>query len=182
MDREIDILNYLPNVIKEFREFKALAIAENPELIALWEVLENVMNDQFVNDSTENGVKRWESILKIVPRGTDSLDIRKFRILTRLNEQLPYTMTTLENQLLTLCGADGYSVELENENYTLIVKVNLIAKGKFNEVDALLNRTVPANIVIDLRLLYNQHSTLKQFTHGQLKAFTHKQLRNEVLS
>lgn len=182
MDREIDVLTYLPNVIKEFREFKAIALAENPELISLWEVLENVMNDQFVNDSTENGVKRWETILKIVPRGTDSLDVRKFRILARLNEQLPYTMRTLENQLLTLCGADGYSVELQNETYTLIVKVNLVAKGKFNEVDALLNRTVPANMVIDLRLIYNQHSTLSQLTHGQLSAFTHSHIRNEVLT
>ena len=182
LDREIDISNYIPNILKEFREFKALAASENPELLSLWGVLENVMNDQFVNDSTENGVKRWESILKIVPKGTDSLDIRKFRISTRLNEQLPYTYTTLEQQLVTLCGDNGFSMELQNEIYTLIIKVNLTAKGKFNEVDSLMQRMVPANIVIDLSLLYNQHLTLANFTHSQLAAYTHNQLRNEVIS
>lgn len=182
MDREINILNYLPNVIKEFREFKTLSVAENPELLTLWQVLENVMNDQFVDDATENGVKRWESILKIVPRASDNLDIRKFRIITRLNEQLPYTFSTLEQQLVTLCGVDGFNLELQNDNYKLIVKVNLTAKGKFNEVNALLHRTVPANMIIDLKLIYNQHEILEQFTHGELAAYTHYQLRSEVLN
>ena len=45
----------------------------------------------------------------------------------------------------------------------------------------MLKETVPANMVLDLSLLYNQHKTLKQFTHRQLSAFTGKQIRNEVL-
>lgn len=168
--------------MKEFREFKAISTAETPELLYLWGVLEDVMNDQFVNDATQNGVKRWESILKIVPKGTDSLDIRKFRILTRLNEQLPYTYTTLEQRLITLCGQNGYSLQLNNTEYTLKVRVELTVKGKFDEVKSMLQRIVPANIVIDLSLLYNQHSLLSNFTHSQLANYTHDQLRNEVLT
>jgi hypothetical protein len=182
MDREINLLNYLPSVMQEFKEFKVLAEAENPEVSALWSVLEDIMNDQFINDSTENGVKRWETILKIIPKGTDSLDVRKFRILTRLNEKLPYTFTALEQQLVTLCGADRFSLELNNGTYTLTVRVELAAKGKFDEVNELLKRTVPANIVIDLSLLYNQQSVLSGFTHGQLSAYTHNQLRIEVIN
>lgn len=182
LDREINVLEYLPNVIREFKEFQSLAIVQNPEIKELWSIVENVMSDQFLNDSTENGVKRWEDILRIVPKGTDSIDLRKFRILARLNEQLPYTILTLEQQLFNLCGKDGYEVELRNKEYILKVKVSLVAKGKLNEVDELLKRVVPANMIIDLTLMYNQHSTLKKFTHGQMKIFTHKQLRNEVLT
>jgi len=45
-----------------------------------------------------------------------------------------------------------------------------------------LQRVIPANMIIDLRLIYNQHLTLKQFTHAHLQTYTHNQLRNEVIS
>ena len=90
-------------------------------------------------------------------------------------------MKTLKQQLEALCGKDGYSIELYNDAYTIEVKVNLIAKSNFDDVDALLQRVIPANMIIDLRLIYNQHSTLKQFTHAHLQTYTHNQLRSEVL-
>lgn len=177
-----NLIDYLPGILREFKEFQVISETENPEVDALWAVIENIMNDQFVDDSTENGVKRWESMLTIVPKGTDTLDVRKFRILTRLNEKLPYTTTKLDQQMRTLCGEGGYSITLQNLSYTLIVKIALIAKGEFDEVGSLLNRTVPANLVVDLTLLYNQQTTLENFTHDQLSAYTQNQLRNEVLS
>lgn len=182
MDREINILNYLPEFLKEFREFRELAAAENPELLSAWELLGAVLKDQFVADATENGVKRWETILKLFPKGSDSLDLRKFRILARLNEKLPYTRRVLESQLDALCGKAGYSVELRNNEYTLVVRVALTEKGMFDEVGSLLERTVPANIIIDLSLLYNTHAILSRYTNVQFAAYTHEQLRSEVLN
>lgn len=182
MARQVDIINYLPPILKEYKELISIAAAENPEINLLWTTLENVMNDQFVDKLTDNGAKRWEKILTIVPKGTDTLDFRRFRIKTRLNEKLPYTYRVLEQQLITLCGEDGYSLELQNNEYTLKVRIDLIAKSKFNDVNDLLSRIVPANIVIDLSLLYNSYFTLAQFTHAQLSAYTHDQLRNEVLT
>lgn len=181
LDREINILSYLPDFIKEFREFEKLAEAENPELLAIWGTLKNVKDDQFVKDSTENGVKSWEKILRITPKGSDTLEDRKFRILTRVNEKLPYTYKKLEQQLATLCGEEGYSLKLLNSVYTLIVRVALEAKSNFEEVKKLLQRTVPANMIIDLSLLYNQHLLLKDYTNVILSNYTHEQLRSEVL-
>ena len=182
MDREINLLEYLPGVLREVKEFKALSAAENPETIKLWEELENVLDDQFVNESTLNGVKRWESILGIKALDTDLLSDRKFRILSRLNEQLPYTYKNLDAQLALLCGANGYKLILDNSAYALTVKVALTAKKKFTEVGNLLDRVVPCNIVISLLLLYNQHLTLKQFTYSHLSQYTYGGLREEVLS
>ncbi len=181
MDREINILNYLPEFLTEFREFRELAATENPELLSIWGILEDLLRDQFVVDSTENGIKRWEKILGIFPKGTDNLDIRKFRVMARLNDKLPYTKWTLEQKLAVLCGEEGYSVELRNNEYTLVVKVALIAKEKFYEVKKLLRRIVPANIQIDLSLIYNTHEILSRYTYVQLAAYMHEHLRSEVL-
>jgi hypothetical protein len=182
LDRGINLLEYLPGVLREIKEFKALATAENPETIKLWEELENVLDDQFVNESTLNGVKRWEIILGIKALDTDTLDERRFRILSRLNEQLPYTYRNLEDQLSVLCGKDGYKLIIDPNAYALTVKVALTAKKKFSEVGNLLDRVVPCNIVISLLIMYNQHKTLKQFTYKQLSKYTHKQLREDVIT
>ena len=180
LDREINVLNYLPEFLQDFREFQELAASENPEIRALWGSLENVMKEQFINDSTENGVKRWEAILKINPKGSDSLEVRKFRILTRLNEKLPYTYKKLAQQLETLCGESGYSLELRNNEYKLIVRVALTAKSMLAEVEKLLTRIVPVNLYVDLSLLYKQNLDLESYTNAQLRVYTHEQLRSEV--
>lgn len=181
MDREINLLEYLPGVLREVKEFKALSAAENPEIVTVWEELENVLDDQFVSESTLNGVKRWEKILDIKPMDTDTMDERKFRILSRLNEQLPYTYGNLEEQLKLLCGPDGYKMILDNDAYVLSVKVALTAKKKFKEVGFLLDRVVPCNIVISLILLYNQHFTFSKYTHYELSQYTHNRLREDVM-
>lgn len=159
-----------------------LAEAENPELLLTWEAFKNIMNDQFIKDATENGVKSWEKILKATPKGSDKLDDRKFRILTRLNEKLPYTYMKLKEQLTVLCGEEGYSIRLLNDEYILVVRVALKAKSNFEDVKGLLQRTVPANMIVDLSLLFNQHSELGKYANTRLSSFTHEQLRNEAIN
>lgn len=181
MARIADILKYIPPVIRDYKEYKAIAIALNPELNLLWQAIEDTLNDQFILDATENGIKRRESILKIIPKDTDTLDERKFRLIARENEKLPYTYRALQQRLINLCGADGYSLEVNNSTFTIKVRVALTNKSNYDDVSILIDKMAPENMIIDLSLLYNQHSTLAKFTHAQLSAYTQSQIRNEVL-
>lgn len=179
MDRSL--IEYLPQVLREVREYKALMETEQSEIVDLWDALEGALKDQFITEATINGVLRLEKILKIAPKATDSLNDRRFRILARLNEQLPYTFRGLEEKLNALCGVDGYTVELTHGSYTLKVRIELVVKKQFDEVDQLLKRIVPANLIIDIDLRYNQHMTIGDYTHEYLGGFTHYSLRNESL-
>lgn len=177
-----NLIEYLPEFLRDVKEYNAiLNLAEQPEIDELWKIKENALNDQFIVDATENGVSRWEKILRIVPKATDSLDIRKFSILTRINEQLPFTLTTLKEQLETLCGEGEYEVKLDASKYTLTVVIALTSKSNFNDVNLLLKRIVPANLIVNLSLKYNQQNIISTFTHEGLQNFTHEQLRNEVM-
>jgi hypothetical protein len=180
MDRSL--IDYLPQVLQTIREFKALINAEQPEASDLWAAFEDVMDDQFIREATENGISRWEKVLSIVPQATRTLDERRFLILAKINEQAPYSFNALKARLDSLCGADGYEVTVSNQTYTLTVKVALTAKNSFGDVSELLQRVVPANMVIDISLKYNQHQTLAAFTNVQLSNYTHYQLRNEVIT
>lgn len=168
--------------MKEIREFQNIAESENPEFNLVWQELQYIMDDQFIRDATLNGVSRRERMLKITPFTSDTLDERKFRLLTRYNEDIPYTVPNLRIQLTNLCGLNGYKMNLINNTFTLIVKVELVAKRNLETVREMLERVTPLNMIIDLDLMYNQHKTLHLYTHRQLQQFTQLALRNEVLN
>lgn len=175
------LIDYLPPFIRNVKECESIMNdGEQPEIDFAWKEIENVLKDQFISDATENGVKRWEKILGIVPKGTVTLGERRFSILSKINETLPFTITTLKEQLKSLCGENNYSVVVDG--YSLIVRVALEAKNNLADVDALLKRIVPANMVIDLSIKYNTHGNLEVHTHEELHAYTHEQLRNEVFA
>lgn len=182
MSRQINVLDYLPPVVGDTTEFKAISQAENPEINNLWAEHDTVLDDQFINTLDEESCARWEKMLNITPLGTDTLQDRRFRILAYINTDIPYTYKQLEIMLSNLCGADGYTMQLQNTLYKLVVRVALSASKQYSEVEKLLKRTVPANMLIDLDLLYNQHQYLAQFTHQYLSAFTHQQLKEEDLT
>lgn len=178
MDRQL--IDYLPPFIQNYAEIKQIMNAEQPDIEGLWSSVEGVMNDQFVTEASENGVKRWESILDITPKGTYTLEERKFNVLVRLNEQLPYTIDTLKTSLESLCGADGYVLKLDPNAYDLIVKLALKNDNNVETVRILLDKILPANIVKHV-VTFNNHKLLKEFTHGQLAAYTHQELIEEIL-
>ncbi len=178
---ERKLIHYLPYIIREYAEFQGIMGAQQPEFEAVWDAVSNLLDNQFIITAGNLGLSRWEKILEISPKGTDTLDDRRFRILTRLNEELPYTMPKLKSILKTLCGENNYSVYLAEGSYLLEVKIGLAAKSNYNDVEDLLHRVSPQNLIISLSLLYNTHEELSQFTHAQLAVMTHEQLRNEVL-
>lgn len=182
MAKEVDLLSYQSNIIQQIREFKVLSKVENPQHEYVWQAVEDAINDQFATTLTDNGCKRWESIMDIHKLDTDDLDFRRFRILSRLNEQLPYSYRMLELQLRTLCGDDGYTMTLRNNEYTLVVKIALASKNKYSDVNFTLRKYVPANIIIDVSLMYNTYEVLSQFTHEELANYTHNELREEVIA
>lgn len=177
----MNLEDYLPNIVKEVREFAALMATENTETTDLHSAIQSVFNDQFATTLTENGCKRWESIMSIKPLDTDTIDIRRYRILARLNEQLPYTERNLEQRLADLCGEDGYEIALDKPNYKLKVRIALDVKKKYDEVEKMLDRTTPCNLVLDISLLYNKWNMVSEKTWGAATNITWKQIREEVV-
>ena len=177
MDRKL--MDYLPPVLAEVRDYQALMQAEQAEIDRLWAAAERLLENQFIDGTDETGIARYELMMDIQPKATDDLALRQFRVLSRYNEQLPYTYRKMLEQLKALCGENGVKVELNG--LSLTVKVELTAKEKVNEVRELLERMLPANVLVTVSLLYNQWGSIKLLTWGQAKNKTWGQLRNEVL-
>ena len=173
--------DYLPPILLKTYEFPLLCETEQLEIDRLHDAADAVLDAQFLSTAGEYAIQRYEKIFGVVPQDTDTLDERRFKVLTRINTQLPFSVRRLRQQLETLCGADGYKLELNGDRYTLTVKVALTAKRNQQAVEELLADIVPANMVCTTSLLYNQHADLTRFTHAQLALRTHCEIREEVL-
>lgn len=176
------LINYLPQYMQDYMEMNAIMQAEQPEIDALWSSVEKAFADQYIVDATEYGVMRWESMMNISPKATDTLDERKFRILARLNQELPYTLVRLREVLTALCGADGFFIDLQAARYHIEIRLAVGNHNNYGEVQKLLNKMIPANLTQYIRLMYNTNNTVGLYRHMDLAAFTHQSVRNEVLT
>lgn len=181
MVREVDIISYLPPILHEIKEIIAIANVEKSVLDGLWQQIEDTLNNPFVITANETGANRYEKMLKLNVPETDTIETRRFRILTRYQEQAPYTYRVLNQLLDSLLGKGQYELKRDVVAKTLNVKIELTVKGMFDAVVVMLERITPQNMVLTVQLRYNQHSTIGRYTHAQLAAFTHKQLREEVM-
>ena len=64
---------------------------------------------------------------------------------------------------------------------TPLVKVGVAAKKNFQDVQTLLKRVAPVNLVLVVQQLFNIHQVLGGFTHAQLAWYTHSEVRTEEL-
>lgn len=180
--RTIDLKGYLPEVLKDVQEMRAIMDAETSEVQAIWEACEDCMNDQFISESTENGIVRREKMLGITPFVTDTFEDRKLRLLSRYNESIPYTRKNLAALLDSLCGVDGYILTITTADFTVNVKVALGAKKQETIIGETLERILPYNMVFTVELLYNTWERVKPYKWNQFASYMWKDLKEEVLT
>lgn len=179
MDRQL--IEYLPEWLREFREIKILCEKYQVQAERLWLLEETVFENNYIALLNERGCGRWEKMLGIRNKGTYSLKERRNNIAGRIAEQRPFTYARLLKMLDAICGKDEYTISLIPAEYTLIIKVKLTSKNMLSDVKALLERIVPLNLIKDTDLLYNTYAFLRPYTYEQLKHYTCRQLREEVL-
>ncbi len=181
MIRKVDLISYLPQYLRGYREIRKALQAQQPEVQRLEDLTEDIMNNQFILSSNESGVRRFENMIGAAALDDDLLENRKFRMISLWNNAIPYTMAVLHKKLATLCGEEGYRLEVFPDDYRIDVRIALKSKKNFKMAQEMLCDVLPANLLLDVSLLYNQQATLSQLTHRQLSSYTYDQLRNEVL-
>lgn len=176
MDREL--INYLPEFLREIQEFKAIAKAEQPEFEKAWAEKDQIIENAFILTQDEASAKRWESKLGITPGANETLSDRNFRILARAQESLPFTERTFRKMLLALVNSENeFDLTIDSDNYSVEIIIALTSSEKLAEVKALAERIVPANMLLTVDLMYATHGMLSRMTHGEMHGYTHEQLK-----
>lgn len=175
------LFDYLPIVFSEIRELRYIYQTVEAEFALLKEHYTAQYNNFFIKTADTTGVERWEKALQLTLSGMTTVE-KRFEIEARLNEDRPYYFAAIIAKLEKLCGSEGVSFERNVAAKSVTVKIALTQKGNYTTVADLLNRLVPADMSINLSLMYNQHGALSGYTHGQLTQFKHEELRSEVMN
>lgn len=150
MAREVNILKYLIPLLQEYKEYTTIAKCIEPELDLLWREIEFIKNNNYIHSSTEFGVKKREDMLKLYPFENETLDDRKFRLLAKEIDKLPYTHRALIKKLDYLCGEDGYSLHIDHSNHIVQVVLTINSQSNANSVKELLESIIPLNMIIKI--------------------------------
>lgn len=179
MDRKM--IDYYPEYLREYEEIQVISRVQQLVMEQFWKDVESMWNNQYTGSLDENGCHRWEVMLGIRNKDTYSLKDRRNKIAILMADQRPYTLQNLKNRLTSICGKDGYEIDIDYANYQIVVSVSLGAKNRIEDVRKMLLEMIPANMASDTKLLYNTYETLSEFTYEQLSQFTYEQLRSDVL-
>lgn len=174
---------YFPNVIRPAPEIMQVAKSVNTELNVLWSQLCQWVLGNFVYDTDEVTIRRWEKMFGLEANETLPLEDRQFAILSHGISNRPYTYRKLELILDSLCGKGNYLISLNHSQYSIEVFIDLGVKFQQDVVRNTLFKTLPANLTLAVTLRYNRHIDLRRYTHGRMRALnlTHFNLKEDVL-
>lgn len=172
MDRRL--LDYLPPVLREVLEFQAINEANEPEISLAWDALALVLANQFLDTADSSGVSVWEKELRIFPKDTDTLEVRKARIKAMWNLELPYTVPWLKNWLTSICGPSGHEETISDYTINIQLDYNVLpnAESLAAEILDMLLVVRPSNMRVLMTSFLQSYGTI---SHG---AFT--EIANEM--
>ena len=161
MDRKL--LNYLPPVIGNLKEIRHLMDAEQGVVEQLWKDTENTIKEAFLELHSGYGASRWEKLLELQPKRTDSLEIRNCHIKEKLNERLPFTIRMLHERIQSMLEGEEYQVICNPDIYWLKVAVSGRTLKEAQVIRAMLEEMIPLNLVF----LYARREVIK--VSGEMK-------------
>ena len=146
--RRVELLNYTDyDVIGKAREFYARVKAENPEFNLMWDEFYKTLRNTFILEADEEGIRRWEEMLGIIPMG--SLEDRRLKVYIEWNSTVIWTDRTLRQFLDLFLGKGTYDLEFIYDKYALKIKVHFgSTKVRTDVLLDELRRIIPANIAM----------------------------------
>ena len=154
------IKNY-PNFERKILEFKKIAGAEDMFISDADFERQRVLANQFVLTADANGLSMFENLYGIIPQSTDSLELRRERILIRIQLQPPYTVKFLKLQLDKIIGKGQYELDIDydkfeisigsvakNQTYAQEISIGSVAKNQTyaQEISIIMGKILPCNM------------------------------------
>lgn len=160
---------YLPEIVQDTKQFQCLSEIEGEILQKEKDNKDSFIKDQWILTATQNGLMRRAKMLGISEKLGEDIEELRQRVLFRWNEHCPYTYYTLLNWLDGFCGAENYTCSLWYHEYRLQIILELKKKILQKEVNDVVRRMIPANLILEVFLRYNRYIDVKGILYSKLK-------------
>lgn len=136
--------------MQNFTEIKQITKVEQTEVNSLDFEIGRVLDNAFIEDCDEYGIKKYEKLVGVTPTAQDTLESRKSRVLIRWNDFIPYSYRVLIRKLNIFCGVNNYDISGDLKNYELFISTHLSIVGQATELEKMLDKMLPVPIVFTL--------------------------------
>jgi len=149
------ILIHLPAFYLGIEDFTELADTETVELHLMQGAIDQLFDDQFIETSGLQAVKRREQMLGIqADPAAETMEFRRRRLLNRYQTKPPFTIRYLQRQLDMLVGQGMTVASVNYADRVLTVTASIDNANVFKEVHRTIETVKPANLV------YQQNTAL----------------------
>jgi len=179
--KEVDLLSYWMPVLRQLKEFKEIAKAEEPELRYLFEACDRAIRNFFIPTADEQGISLFEGMLGMFPDEGADLETRRVSVLTAWASKERYTDAWLYDRLSSLCGGE-VSITPHYEEYSVDIAVESGVKGIVEILTSLISDILPCNLVYNLSTYIKAQETAPLFVGVVTSTAMCYQLTNDITS
>lgn len=159
----VKLVDYLPDYYDDVYEMQHLVMAEQVDFTNFDELIVRTLLNQFVSQADSQGLSLFEDQLGILVGADETLEDRRFTILTRVLPPSPITLNYF-NKLLKTLGIPGHLVVDYIKSFAVArARAHDITRAQIKQLKYLLNVYLPANLVYDIILEVIQTSNLKMY-------------------
>lgn len=156
------IKEYIPSIYDEVVEMEALGDSYDVLLNTVEDVITKFSDSQFILSAPLEVIKEWEKLLKIYAKDTDTLELRRERVMNRLSMSPPYSLPYLRQRLDGIIGVGKYQLYMDYDNYTMYVESSANNQFWAEEINITIGKVKPANIVFINKPLITYNSIVNE--------------------
>ena len=162
--REIDLIKYVPDVLADVDEYKAIMTLETKEKKEQWAILEKLFDSQYILEAGEFGISLFEKMHDVMKLDTDTLQFRRNRIYQLYNDKPPFTRQWLKTSLNSMLAGCKYSYDIDTEKFTFTIYFEGVTTQVLNQVYLWLEKILPYNMLISNVYLQKTSTTTRTAT------------------
>ena len=160
----MSLIESLPIFLQKIREYKEICDTEEVEIKDLREQIERLLDEIIVNSAKSYGLERYEKIYNLKNTSED-VDIRRFNILSKINNKVPFTLKWLDNKLKQLVGEGNYTVNISYANYKITISIAYLFEDIANTLGVDLREQLPCNLIIQINVFSNCNLHIGSIVH-----------------
>ncbi len=173
MDRLL--IDYLPNFMQEYKQIKEIMKVQQPQINAAWDNANKVLQEQYINTATDEGLKRLERIYNITIKETDSIETRRAMLLLKLGTVDNPTLRVISNKLNEILQGKEFYLIVNYSSYAVSILIPTATQAILDATVSYLRKIIPANLTITADIL-TQYIALGAYTHESLSGYTYEEI------
>ena len=142
----IQLKELAPDYYNNVLEMNELLRVEQELTDETQEILNQFQLNQYIITCNSEALGWYEYMYNVPINTGDSIEVRKQRLLTRLNTRPPFTWLFLLGKLDNLYGKDKYIAEMDSQNFTVTVECGASNYYLFRETTVLMANVLPCNM------------------------------------